>query len=400
MPLTDKSIRAAAPKEKRYTLFDTNGLLLIVSPSGGKWWRQRYSFDGKRKHTSLGTYPKVTLKHAREKCFSNHLLIERGIDPAAKEASTGITFFKVAEEYLDKHTAGWSEVHDTRERRGLNNNVYPWIGEKPLRDITPKDMLDVIRRIEDRGVVETAHRVLRRCGAIFRYGVACQYCNDDPTRNLADALPVARVTHLAAITAPREVGALLNAIDGYTGNYIVCSALRAAPYLFVRPGELRHAEWTEFDLDALMADDECDWEIPAGKMKMREPHIVPLASQVRAILRELHPFSGRGKYLFASVRTPDRPMSNNTMNAALRRMGYSKEDMTAHGFRAMARTLIDEQLKVRPDFIEHQLAHAVRDPLGRAYNRTKHLDERRYMMQQWADYLDELKAAARTPKRV
>jgi integrase len=268
----------------------------------------------------------------------------------------------------------------------LENDVFPWLGGRPIAEVTAKELLQTIQRVENRGAGDSAKRVLQNCGQVLRYAIATGRASNDPTTALRGSLAPVKGSHYAAITDPKAIGELLRAIDGYTGNIATKCALKLAPLLFVRPGELRGAEWGEFDLDAGL------WNIPASRMKMGEPHIVPLCPQALDILAELKPLTGTGRYLFPGERSRRRPMSNNTVNAALRRLGFDKDTMTGHGFRAMARTILDEVLHVRPDYIEHQLAHAVRDANGRAYNRTSHLPERRAMMQQWADYLDTLKA--------
>ena len=267
----------------------------------------------------------------------------------------------------------------------LENDIFPWLGSRPIAEITAKELLTTVNRIADRGAVESAHRVLQNCGQVFRYAIATGRAERNPGADLKGALPTVKQTHLAAITDPGAIGALLRAIDGYQGSFVTKCALRLAPLVCVRPGELRQAEWSEFDLD------NAQWNLPAEKMKMREPHLVPLAPQAVEILRELFALTGRGRYLFPSARDPKRPMSNNAVLSALRRMGYATDEMSGHGFRAMARTVLDEVLHIRPDYIEHQLAHAVKDPNGRAYNRTAHLPERRKMMAGWADYLDALR---------
>jgi integrase len=277
----------------------------------------------------------------------------------------------------------------TKIMRSLERNVFPYIGTHPITTIKAPELLAVLRRVESRGALETAHRVRSVCGQIFRYAVVTGRTERDTAADLRGALPSAKEKHLAAITDPIKAGGLLRAIDGYQGGFVVQCALRLAPLVFVRPGELRHAEWSEIDFD------NAEWNIPAAKMKLKEPHIVPLSRQTIDILQELFKLTGTGKYVFPSGRSFSRPMSNNAILAALRRMGFEKTEMSGHGFRAMARTILDEVLQVRPDFIEHQLAHAVRDPNGRAYNRTAHLPERRKMMQVWADYLDGLKAGAK-----
>lgn len=265
--------------------------------------------------------------------------------------------------------------------------MFPWLGDRPIGQITPPELLEIVRRIERR-TLDTAHRALQTCGQVFRYAIATGRADRDIAADLRGALPPVRKRHFAAITDPAGVGGLLRAIDGFTGTFVVASILRLAPLVFLRPGELRQAEWREFDLDAVL------WSIPGPRMKMKQPHIVPLSTQAVAILRDLHCLTGRGRFVFPGARSDKVPLSEAAINAALRRVGYAKDEMTGHGFRAMARTLLDEVLGIRPDVIEQQLAHAVRDPNGRAYNRTRHLDERKRMMQAWADYLDRLRAGA------
>ena len=273
--------------------------------------------------------------------------------------------------------------------RRFEVDIFPWIGSKPVAKLAAPDVLAVLRRIEARGAIETAHRARSDCGQVMRYAVATGRAQADVTRDLRGALSEVKPTHHASITEPVRIGELLRAIEGFAGQFPTRCALKLAPLTFVRPGELRQAEWSEFDLD------RAEWNIPASRMKMRQAHLVPLSSQAVAVLRELWPLTGTGRYLFPGARDRKRPMSNVTINAALRRMGFDRDTMTGHGFRAMARTVLDEVLGFRPDYIEHQLAHAVRDPNGRAYNRTAHLPERRKMMQAWADYLDTLRIGAR-----
>jgi integrase len=391
MPLTNTEIRNAKPKEKTSRLYDERGLYLEVSPKGGKWWRFKYSFEGKEKRLSLGVYPDISLKDARDRRDEARKLVANGIDPsenrkAKKAAREGIaenSFEVVAREWFTKHADNWSEGHSGRMLRRLENDVFPWIGPKPVGEVKAPELLSIIQRIEKRGALETAHRVLGNCGQVFRYAVATGRAERDPSVDLRGALPPAKVKHLAAVTEPKQVAELLRVMDGYEGSLIVSCALRLAPLVFVRPGELRKAEWTDVDLD------KAEWSYIVTKTDTR--HIVPLSRQAIEILREIEPLTGRGRYVFPGARTLSRPMSNNAILAAMRRMGIPKEEMSGHGFRAMARTILDEVLGVRPDFIEHQLAHAVRDPNGRAYNRTAHLEERKKMMQQWADYLDQLK---------
>ncbi|WP_018718296.1 tyrosine-type recombinase/integrase [Arhodomonas aquaeolei] len=396
MSLTDTAIRNAKPGDKARKLFDGGGLYLEVAPSGGKWWRLKYRYGGKEKRLSLGVYPDVSLKDARDRRDEARKLLANDIDPsenrkatrAAKVERAANSFEAVAREWYAKHSPNWSANHGDRIIRRLERDIFPWLGGKPIADITAPQLLEVIRRIEQRGALETAHRALGNCGQVFRYAVATGRAERDPSGDLRGALPPVKGTHFASVTEPKKVSEVLRALDGYEGTLPVRCALRLAPLVFVRPGELRHAEWDDIDLEA------AEWRYTVKKTNT--PHIVPLSRQAVDILRELHPLTGNGRYVFPSARNPkgDKPMSDNAILAAMRRMGISKEEMSGHGFRAMARTILDEVLGFRPDFIEHQLAHAVRDPNGRAYNRTAHLPERRKMMQEWADYLDKLKAGA------
>lgn len=393
MLLTDTKVRTAKPAAKPQRLFDGGGLYLEVAPAGGKWWRLKYRHGGKEKRLSLGTYPDTGLKDAREKRDAARKLLAAGIDPgeqrkakkAAGAESAANSFEVIAREWHTKQSTKWVELHASRIMLRLENDIFPWLGSRPIAGITSKELLATANRIVDRGAVESAHRVLQNCGQVFRYAIVTGRAERNPAADLRGALPPVKQTHHAAIIEPNAIGGLLRAIDGYQGSFVTRCALQLAPLLFVRPGELRQAEWSEFDLD------NAQWNLPAEKMKMREPHLVPLAPQAVAILRELHALTGRGRYVFPSARSPQRPMSNNAVLSALRRMGYATDEMSGHGFRAMARTVLDEVLHFRPDYIEHQLAHAVRDPNGRAYNRTAHLPERRKMMAAWADYMDALK---------
>jgi len=395
MALNDTKIRSIRLPEKPVKLFDGDGLFLFVTLQGSKLWRLKYRHEGKEKLLSLGKYPEVGLAEARQKKEEARKLIAAGIDPGAvkkaqKQAETEETetFEVIAREWHTKFSPTWAKTHTDGIMSRLERDIFPWIGKRPIAEIKAPELLTVIRRVESRGALESAHRVRTIAGQVFRYAVATGRAERDPAADLKGALPPKKVKHHAAIIDPKEICALLRAIDGYTGHFVVKCALRIAPLVFVRPGELRHAEWSEIDFE------EATWNIPANKMKMKDPHLVPLCRQAVEILKDLQPLTGTGRYVFPSARSFARPMSENAILAALRRMGYSKEEMTGHGFRAMARTILDEVLQVRPDFIEHQLAHAVRDPNGRAYNRTAHLAERKKMMQQWADYLDVLKAGA------
>jgi integrase len=395
--LTDTAIRKAKPGAKPAKLADGGGLYLLLRPDGARWWRWDYRrpVTGKRNTLSLGTYPETGLADARSRQTEARKSLAAGIDPgeqrkaekAAGLERAGNSFEVVAREWLGKQT--WVTGYRDKVEAWLVNDVFPYIGGKPVAEVTAPEFLRVARRIEERGAVESAHRILQNCGQVMRFAIATGRADRNPVADLKGALATAEGGHHAAITDPLALGGLLRAIEGYSGNAVTRAALKLSGLLFVRPGELRHAEWAEIDLD------KAEWNIPAGKMKMRLPHLVPLCDQAVAILRELHALTGRGLYVFPGGRSPKRPMSNNAINAALRRMGYGSDAMTAHGFRATARTLLDEVLGYRPDYIEHQLAHAVRDPNGRAYNRTAHLAERRNMMQGWADYLDGLRTGAK-----
>lgn len=392
MPLSDTAIRKAKPGDKPQKLSDGGGLYLLLNPNGARWWRLKYRFGGKEKLLSLGTYPDTGLALARSKRDEARQLLAAGVDPGEHrkaEKAAGIeraanSFEVVAREWLAKRD--WVPRYMDKVAAWFDNDVFPRIGARPVAEVTAPEFLKMVRRIEERGAIESAHRVLQNCSQVMRYAIATGRAERNPVADLRGALPQAPERHHAAITDAAQAGGLLRAMDGYAGGLVVKCALRLAPLVFVRPGELRHAEWSEIDLDA------AEWNIPAGKMKMRMPHLVPLSEQAVAILRELHPLTGRGRYVFPSGRGPARPLSNNALNAALRRMGFDKDTMTAHGFRAMARTVLDEVLGYRPDYIEHQLAHAVKDANGRAYNRTSFLPERRKMMQGWGDYLDTLRA--------
>lgn len=394
MPLTATAIRNAKSGSKPTKLFDERGLFLIVTPAGGKWWRFRYKFDNKEKLLSLGVYPDVELKDARQRRDEARKLLANGIDPgenrkaqkATKQERAANSFEVVAREWYARHSPNWAGPHGDRIIRRFERDIFPWIGRRPIADVTAPELLAVVRRIENRGALETAHRALGNCGQVFRYAVATGRAMRDPSGDLRGALPPVKGEHFAAVTEPIQAAELLRTLDGYQGTLTVACALRLAPLVFVRPGELRNAEWADIDLDA------AEWRYTVTKTDTA--HIVPLATQAITILRELHALTGTGRYVFPGARSNGRPMSDNAILAAMRRMGIGKDEMSGHGFRAMARTILDEVLGVRPDLIEHQLAHAVRDPNGRAYNRTAHLVERRKMMQLWADYLDKLKAGA------
>ena len=394
MPLTDTTIRNAKSGKNAVKLYDERGLYLEVSPTGGKWWRLKYRFDGKEKRLSLGVYPDVGLKDARERRDEARKLLANGIDPSENRKSqksaradrAANSFEAVAREWFAKYSPGWAVTHASKIIQRLEKDVFPWLGGKPIAEITAPGLLAVLRRIENRGAVDTAHRAHQNCGQVFRYGIATGRCDRDPAADLRGALAPAKHENFASITEPAAVGELLRAIDGFRGTLVVQSALKLAPLFFVRPGELRQAEWEQFNLE------KGEWRYIVSKTKSE--HLVPLAIQAIAILKELHPLTGGGKFVFPG-RDAKKPMSDAAINAALRRMGYdTKTEITGHGFRAMARTILHQDLGVKPEVIEHQLAHRVPDALGTAYNRTKFLKERRTMMQQWADYLDKAKTGA------
>ena len=389
--LTDVAIKNAKPGSKPWRLSAGKGLVLLVLPNGTRSWRFRYRFNGKANMMSLGNYPDLSLAKAIEKRDDLRKMIVAGIDPsqakkAQKASDSGADSFEtIAREWFEKFSPIWSPSHGARIIRRMERDIFPWIGKRPLNEIKAPELLSVLRRIESRGAVETAHRASQNCGQVFRYAIATGRAERDPSGDLKGAIPPTKTKHYASITIPAEIGKLLRAIDAYSGGLIVRCALRIAPMVFVRPGELRRAEWSEIDFD------KAEWVIPGPRMKMKEKHIVPLSRQALEILRELHPLTGGSRYIFPSPRTFDRPMSDNAILAALRSMGYTGDMMTGHGFRSMASTLLNEQGWNR-DAIERQLAHAERDNIRAAYNYAQHLPERRKMMQAWADYLDALKA--------
>lgn len=378
----------------KYT--DGRALYLLVN-AVGKYWRMDYRFVDKRKTLALGVYPDVGLAKARLRRDKAREQLADGIDPAVAKReekqeqadAAANTFEAVARIWLTKTAAKRAEVTQSRITTLLEKDVFPFIGHMPISTIKPRDVLDrAVRKIETRGSIDTAHRAKQICGQIFRYAVAIGLAERDVTTDLRGALSAIPESHFAAITEPKQAGELMRSIFDYTGHPCTVVALKLSPLVFVRPGELRTAEWAEIDLDT------AEWRIPASKMKMKVDHLVPLSAQSVELLRSVQPITGHGRYVFPSLRTGERPMSENTINAALRGMGYSKEVHTAHGFRALARTIMDEVMGERVDLIEHQLAHAVKDPNGRAYNRTAHLPARRVMMQNWANYLDKLRTGA------
>ena len=396
MALTDVKVRNAKPTGKQVKLSDGDGMYLLVTPNGGKCWRLKYRFGGKEKVLALGTYPEISLADARQRREDARKLLANCVDPsevkkaqkAAMTADAGNSFEVVTREWHEKFKGKWVASHAQHKLERFEKNVFPWIGKMPVSDVKATDVLAILRRIESRNLLDTAHRVKMDCGQVLRYAVATGRAERDCTADLKDALPPVKGGHFSAPTEPKKVAQLVKAIDGFTGSFVVQCAMKLAPLLFVRPGELRAAEWSEIDLDA------AEWNIPGNRMKMKEPHLVPLSTQAVAILRELQPLTDHSKYVFPCNRSPLRCMSENAVNAGLRRLGFEKSEINGHGFRATARTLIHEVLGFSPDAIEAQLSHAVPDRLGKAYNRTQHLVERRKMMQTWADYLDGLKRGA------
>lgn len=389
--LTDARIKNASAREKDYKLYDASGLYVLVSKAGGKLWRWRYSFGGKAKQLALGKYPATTLVAARARRDEAQRLLDDGQDPsaqrkaqkAAQKAVEVDRFEPIALEWFKARSPGWAPSHGEKVIRRLERDVFPFLGQRPITALEPPEVLTVLRRIEARGATDTARRALQNCGSVFRFAIATGRAQRDPTQDLRDALHTSRTGHFAAITEPGEVGALLRAIDGYHGGEVVRAALRLAPLVFVRPGELRRARWEDIDLKTAR------WSFVVSKTG--QAHIVPLARQAVDILKDLEPATGASIWVFPGARSLARPMSENAVLVALRALGYEKEQMSGHGWRATARTLLDEALGYPPHLIEHQLAHSVRDPLGRSYNRTQHLSERTEMMQAWADYLDGLR---------
>ncbi|OOV86204.1 tyrosine-type recombinase/integrase [Oceanospirillum linum] len=398
MPLTAKAISAAQPKEKDYKLSDEKGLYLLITKTNKRYWRLKYRFAGKEKVLAIGVYPEVSLKEARaardkaRQQLAEHIdpSMQKQIDQMIKHQESDNSFKRVALEWFETKMADKSEKHRKRTKSAIERDLFPYIGKRPISDIKAIELLTVLKKIiSERQAVETAHRVKQTAGQIFRYAIATGRTERDPTRDLDGSLPSPKEKHLAAITDPKDVGRLMVAIDEYNATPVVKAALRLSPLWFCRPGELRHMRW-----------DQVNWEekrIELQASKTHQEHIIPLSRQSLEILEELALHTRhRSEFLFPSARGASRPMSDNAVRTALRSMGYDNDTMTAHGFRAMARTLLDEVLGFRVEWIEQQLAHAVKDPNGRAYNRTKHLNQRFEMMQRWADYLDDLKAQALT----
>jgi len=391
MALTVVQVKNAKPREKAYKLADEKGLYLLVNPNGSKLWKLKYRFAGIEKKLSLGSFPTVSLSAARETREEARKQLTNNIDPGvlknsikrSKRLAAENSFEAIAREWHAKFSSNRTKEHASRTLIRLEQNIFPWIGRRPIMEVTAPELLSALRRVENRGAIETAHRILQICSQVFRYGIATGRAERNLSADLVGALAPVKKKHHASITDPVEVGKLLRTINGYEGFFVTKCALQLAPLFFVRPGELRHAEWEEFDFE------KAEWRIPAKKMKMREQHIVPLSTQAITILHELKAFTGEGKYVFPSVRTSKRPMSENTVLGALRRLGYTTDEMTGHGFRSLASTLLNENGWNR-DAIERQLAHAERNNIRAAYNYAEYLPERRKMMQWWADYLEKL----------
>lgn len=400
MALTDTFVRHAKhsgkPAGDKHT---DGGAMYLLVKAGGKYWRMDYTYADKRKTVALGVYPEVSLAKARTRRDKARELLADGVDPStakrndkqAKADAAAHTFETVARDWLAKTAADRQPTTQDKVTAWLKHDVFPFLGKLPMSAIGPRDVLAALRKMEARGALDSVHRVKQVCGQVFRYAVATGSAERDVTQDLKGALAKPTAGHFAAITEPKQAGDLMRSIFDYSGHPCTVAALKLSPLLFVRPGELRTMEWAEVDLNA------AEWRIPARKMKMKTDHLVPLAKQAVALLRGVQPMTGHGRYVFPSLRTGERPMSENTINAALRGMGYSAEVHSAHGFRAMARTILDEVLGERVDLIEHQLAHAVKDVNGRAYNRTAHLPARHVMMQKWADYLDKLRKGTKEP---
>ena len=412
----DTTIKAVKPGDVRKRLSDGDGLYLLLFVKGGAHgWRFDYSHDGKRQTISLGTYPATGLGLARQSADAARQLLAAGLNPSderknkkvkleqkamrEQRAAAGLpelgSFEEVAREWYEARRHDWAPAYGAKIIRRLEVDIFPYLGRMAPADITPPKLLEVLRRVETRGAIETAHRALENCSQVFRFAIASGAATSNPARDLKDALKRPKVKHFPAILDPIRLGDLLRAIHGYAGTPVVRAATKLAPLVLLRPGELRFAKWDEFDLDAAV------WKVPAARMKQGvdgkatgKAHVVPLSTQAAAVLRDLHPLTGPSGFVFRGERHHDRAMSENTVNAALRAMGFPKDEVTGHGFRATARTLLDEVLGIAPAVIEAQLAHSVKDSLGNAYNRTEFMEQRKQMMQTWADYLDVLRSGA------
>ena len=397
MPLTDTAIKAFKSKDKPRREFDGGGLYLEITPKGARLWRLKYRFGGKEKRLSFGVYPTVGLREAREFREQAKKLLSQGLDPGevkkaakaaieAEEQERSATFEAVARDWYAKKKSAWTLGHQKKILSRLENQLFPHIGARLFSELDPADFLEAIQHAENRGVYETAHRLAQLAGQVARYARIAGHAKYDAASGLSEALAPVQTQHYASITDPKQVGYLLRALDSYQGDITIQYALRILPYVFVRSGELRGALWPEIDLDA------GEWIIPANRMKMKRPHVVPLARQVVTLFRELQRITGNGAFVFPSMQSRSRPISDMGLLNALRRLGYGKEEVTVHGFRTTASTLLNEQ-GFRPDVIEAQLAHGEKNAIRDAYNRAQYMDERRAMMQQWADYLDGLRAA-------
>ena len=394
MPLTDTAIKKAAPRAKTYKIADGEGMYLEVSPSGSKYFRLKYRFGGKENRLALGVYPTTTLANAREKRLAAKQLIANGVDPSANRKaqkraqleSTANSFEIVGREWLEKFSSQWSTGHKTKQERRLEKYVFPFIGAKSVSSISAPEILQLLRKIEETGAIETAHRTQQICEQIFRYAVATGRAEQNPSSSLKGALAPPKVKHRAAVINPDELSEVLVKLGTFQGSPQVKAAIKLLPHLFARPGELRHMKWSEINFET------AEWRHTLSKTKTEQT--TPLSRQVLEILRAINPITNRSVYVFPGMRTINRPISENTMNSALRTLGIDSEITTSHGFRATARTILDEVLKFRPEVLEQQLGHAVRDPNGRAYNRTTHLEERKLIMQRWSDFLDEISSKA------
>lgn len=402
--LTDPRVRQAKPQDKPFNLYDTGGLYLTVAPTGAKWWRLKYRYAGKEKRIGLGAYPEVSLADARDSRDTARVALRAGNDPgmvkrtedARKKVATANTFEAIAREWLAVKKGGWVASQFEKERRRLELHAFPWIGKTPIADIAAADVRPLLDRLVKRGTLDMAHRLRQQISAVFQFAGRDDRVSRDPAGNLAGTLPEHTQRNYSTLTNPSDVAGLLRAIEGFKGQFPTACALRLAPLLFVRPGELRAAEWAEVDMDL------AEWCIPAARRKLKKrlkedpnmpPHVVPLPAQAVAIMRELHALTGSGRFLFPGARDAKRPMSNATINASLRRLGYDGETMTGHGFRHMASTLLNE-LGWNPDAIERQLSHKGQG-IRAVYNKAEYMDERRRMMKAWADYLDALRNGAK-----
>ena len=400
MALTDVEVKKAPYLEKDYKISDVggcSGLHVLVRAKGGKYWRLKYRIAGKEKLLQIGAYPAISLKDARLKAFEAKRLINEGTDPMAqrkaeKREALGVsenTFEVIASAWFAIISPEWSDTHKDRTQNLLKNHLFPWLGKRPITEITPPELLDVLHKAQNRGLLETAKRAKQTASQVFRHAIRIGKLTSDPSRDLSGGLTTPKQKHYAAVTDPKEAGALMVAIGNYQGTPAVKAALQLSALLFQRPGEIRTMKWEDIDWAA------GEWRYLVTKTQTQ--HIVPLAKQSLEILQNLKAYTDRSPFVFPSARGAARPLSENGIRVALRTMGYTNDDMTAHGFRAMARTILDEVLNIPAEWIEHQLAHKVKDALGNAYNRTKHLPQRKEMMQKWADYLDALRLQAETP---